>query len=154
MSLGCFFTFLFPYSFLALWLLLALRCCWIQIRWDFRARIINVRLLKANSIRKCRGRFTAVIKNRFHIKRSSGASVPPRSNDDCAANKNTESPTTRKRTPLLRFHISIHRVATLLPVLMAKRGQLVPPHGRARRFAICRQKKKPRCISSNRSCCQ
>lgn len=46
-----------------------------------------------------------------------------------------------------------YRVETLLPILVVKRGQLVPPRGRARRFAICRQK-KPRCISSNPSCCQ
>lgn len=102
-----------------------------------------MRLWKANSIRKRRGRFTVVIKNRFHIKRSSGTSVPPSSNDNCAANKNTESPTMHKCTQSLGqglFYISIHRVATLLPILLVKRGQLVPPHGRSCCFAICRQK--------------
>lgn len=154
MSLGCFLLSFF----LAFWLLFALResCCWIQLKWDFWERIKNEKLWKANSIWKHCGRFTAVIKNRFHIKHSSGTSVPPSSNDNCATNKNTESPMTHKCTRSLKqglFYISIHRVATLLPILLVRRGQLVPPRGRARCFAICRQK-NPRCISSNRSCCQ
>lgn len=121
-----------PHAFvLCLWavILLSFLFSWhsfffyFQIRWGFWERIKNVRLWKANSIWKCRSRFTGTIKNRFHIKCSSGASVPPRSNDSYVANKSTESPMTHKCTPSLwrgLFHISIHTVATLLPILIGE----------------------------------
>lgn len=145
------FYFLFLIFFLVLQFLFAFRDRWIQTRWDFRERIKNVRLWKANSIRKRRSRFTAVIKNRFHIKCSSGTSAPPRSNDNCAANKNTESPTTRYA--LWRGLFQYTESQLYCPSSWWREASWFPPVGE---HAVLPSaiKKKPRCISSNWCGCQ
>lgn len=66
------------------------------------------------------------------MKCSSGTSVPPHSNDNCAANKNTESLTAHKRATWLRrglFHISIQSSNFIAHPRGEERPAGLPPWG-------------------------